>query len=202
MIIWIDCETTSLNPDLGAVWELSYAIDDSPVFSSMVRHKLEYANVDALRIGGYTERYTNPSGPTEREARAAFETAVKTALVGATFAGANPAFDAAFLRTRWRGAPWKYRLLDVETYAMAAMGLDEPPGLAVIAEHLGIVNPAPHTAAGDVETARACYRKLRDTYQALYTDPTAPSPAAAPSPSDVARKLAEAAQRHSLGVPA
>lgn len=94
-----------------------------------------------------------------------FEMAAKAALTGATIVGANPAFDTSFLRARWKGAPWHYRLIDIETYAMPALNLDRPKGLAYIAEQLGIQAPD-HTAAGDVHTLRECWRALNAHYAA------------------------------------
>jgi hypothetical protein len=92
-----------------------------------------------------------------------WEIDLRAALAGATLVAANPAFDASFLRARWHEAPWKYRLLDVETYAMPALGLDVPKGLAYIAEQLGVTAPD-HSAAADVHTLRECWRALRARY--------------------------------------
>lgn len=47
----------------------------------------------------------------------------------------------------------KYRLFDIEAYAMPALGLHEPKGLAYIAEQLGVQAPD-HSAAADVHTLR------------------------------------------------
>jgi DNA polymerase III epsilon subunit-like protein len=93
----------------------------------------------------------------------AFESALFAALKGACLVAANPAFDAAFLRARWGESPWHYRLLDVEAYAMPALNLDRPHGLAYIAEQLGVTAPD-HSAEQDVLTLRACYLKLHDNY--------------------------------------
>ena len=91
------------------------------------------------------------------------ETRLRERLQGATLVCSNPSFDEAFLRERWRETPWHHRKIDIATYAMPALGLDRPAGLATIAERLGVRAPD-HTAAGDVLTLRACYVELAARY--------------------------------------
>lgn len=83
--------------------------------------------------------------------------------------GANPAFDAAFLTARWGTAPWHFRLLDVEAYAMGALGYDRPRGLTTICDDLrahGFDIPVPgHSAAADVAATRAAFRALQGLYR-------------------------------------
>ena len=81
-------------------------------------------------------------------------------LDGATMVGVNPAFDAAMLRARWGFTPWHYRLLDVEAYAAAVLGLDHVPSLAEVCERVR-VKPGDHTTAGDVRAVREAHRVLR-----------------------------------------
>lgn len=157
-LVYLDTETTGLDPTRHQVWEIAYAVDDGPIRSTLVRHTLDNADADALDIGGYWERAT---GITNDALKAEFE--LQALLAGATLVGANPAYDAAMLRARWGRAPWHYRLLDIETYAMPALGLDVPKGLAYIASVLGVKAPD-HTAAGDVHVLRECHRKLRGIY--------------------------------------
>lgn len=164
-LVYLDTETTGLDPNKHEVWEIAYAADDGPIERSFVRHSLKAATPKALEIGRYTERFivseSLRSGP--------FEADLREELDGATLVGANPAFDAAFLRARWGETPWKYRLLDIEAYAMGALGYSEPKGLAAIADDLvalGHTIPLPdHTAAGDVECVRAAHLALRSIYK-------------------------------------
>lgn len=159
--VFLDTETTGLDPDRHEVWEIAFAVDDGPVKSQIVTHDLRCANSDALQIGGHTDRCDAFSHPTDDYW--GFEVDLQDNLRGATLVGANPAFDAGFLRVRWQDAPWRYRLLDVEAYAMPALGLTEPKGLAYIAAQLGIDQPD-HTAAQDVHVLRECWRALRRIY--------------------------------------
>ncbi len=164
--VYLDTETNGLDPSVHQVWEIAYAIDDGPVRADVVAHTLISADDDALKINGYMDR-TNHL-PTIKNAFL-FEDEVFGALDSRTVVGANPAFDAAFLRTRWGRAPWRYRMLDVEAYAMGALGYNEPQGLATIASDLqsaGWPIPDPtHRAADDVETTRACHKALLAIYE-------------------------------------
>jgi DNA polymerase III epsilon subunit-like protein len=157
--VFLDTETTGLDPNYNQIWELAYAVDEGPIYSHFLPHSPATFHPEALKVNRYEERYVAPSVGDAL----AFEAGARFYLEGATLVAANPAFDAGFLRARWGCTPWKYRLLDVEAYAMAALHLDEPKGLAYIAEQLGI--PAPdHTAAQDVATLRAAFYTLRSIY--------------------------------------
>lgn len=162
-IVYLDTETTGLDPQLHEVWEIAFAIDDGPIMSSTVSHGLRNADPKALEINRYNDRVDRRKLAYPRVAAMEFEAGVLRALEGSTLVGANPAFDAGFLQSRWGERPWKYRLLDVEAYAMPFLGLDEPKGLAYIAEQLGVTAPD-HTAAADVHTLRECHRALRAIY--------------------------------------
>jgi DNA polymerase-3 subunit epsilon len=157
--VFLDCETTGLDPNYHEVWELAYAVDEGPIHSHFLPHNAAKFQPEALNANQYLRRHI----PSTLEEALTFEHKVRGALEGATLVAANPAFDAGFLRVRWGYTPWKYRLLDVEAYAMAALHLDEPKGLAYIAAQLDLRGPD-HTAAQDVATLRAAFYRLRDIY--------------------------------------
>ncbi len=162
-LIFIDLETTGLDPARHAVWEIAWAREDGSVTSFMPHLDFaghDRADKDALRIGRFDERYWPHLGTldTERELR--------ESIRGATIVGANPAFDTAFLAARWSERPWHHRLIDIETYAMPIFGLDRPIGLAALAEMVTVRLGEPiakpdHTAAQDVRTTRAIWHALR-----------------------------------------
>jgi hypothetical protein len=167
-IVYLDTETTGLDPAIHEVWEMAWAVDDGPIRQSFLAHSGISADPKALEVGGYGARW--PSRLTHHEPEVAELTAV-LALTGNTFCAANPAFDAAFLRARWGKTPWKYRLFDIEAYAMGALGYEIPQGLKTIAADLQSLGhhdiPKPdHTAAGDVATLRACHLALKSIYGA------------------------------------
>jgi DNA polymerase-3 subunit epsilon len=166
-LVFLDTETTGLDPDRHEVWEIAYAVDDEPILSAVVPHSFANPDPKALAMNGYLDRALDV-----RPSRL-FEESVKADLDGATLIGANPAFDAAFLRARWGVTPWHHRLWDVEAYAAGVLGWDKLRGLAGIAEALremGHEIPEPdHTAAADVATLRAAFRAL----QSIATDRSA-----------------------------
>ena len=155
-LIYLDTETTGLDPHQHQVWEIAWAVEDGPVNVMQVHHSLAGADVVALRINKYVDRW-------EQAADDSLEAALRRDLRGSTLVCSNPSFDEAFLRERWRETPWHHRKIDIATYAMPALGLDRPAGLAQIAERLGVRAPD-HTAAGDVLTLRACYVELAARY--------------------------------------
>lgn len=161
-LIFLDTETTGLDPAKHEVWEIAYASLDGEIERFFVEHDVGTADPKALDLGGYHARYKHPT-PLGRIARIAHEISLRNLLRGATLVGSNPAFDAEFLSRRWDRSPWHHRLLDIATFAMPALGYDRPMGLATIAHDLGIEAPD-HTAAGDVHVLRESYRVLADTY--------------------------------------
>lgn len=160
-LLFLDTETTGLDPRVHDVWEIAFAVDDGPIRSFVLPHSLKTADPKALELNGYWERYplgAPADGPhVDPMLRAEFE--------GKTVVGANPAFDAAFLFARWGVQPWHYRMIDVESVALGFLDYDRPKGLKGIADDIrnsGHEIPEPdHTAAGDVATLRAVYRALR-----------------------------------------
>lgn len=165
-LVFLDIETTGLDPDLHEVWEVAYALEQGDPLSFVVPHTLRTADPKALELNGYHRRVVRPGeGLFGSNVQETADLHLRQALGGVTIVGANPAFDTAFLRRRWGVAPWHYRLLDVEAMAVGVLGLDRPKGLNALAEALaldGFVIPSPdHTAAGDVLTTRAVYNALR-----------------------------------------
>lgn len=158
-LVFLDTETTGLDPALHEVWEIAVAVNDGPVSSYRLPHSIATADPKALELNGYWGRANRP-GATD-----AYDLELRAMLSGATVVGANPAFDTAFLRARWGASPWHHRLIDVESMALTVLGYERPKGLHALAEDLrdrGHNIPAPdHSAAADVATTRAVYEALR-----------------------------------------
>lgn len=160
-LVFVDTETTGLDPTRHQVWELAYAVDSGPVQSGVVYHSLANADPTALRLNGYHSR----SYPQKFSDMQALEEGCRDALQGATLVAANPAFDAAFLRARWGVAPWHHRLWDIEAYAAGVLNLDSLKGLAGVAavlRDMGHKIPEPdHSAGADVTTLQSIFYTLR-----------------------------------------
>ena len=162
-LCYIDTETTGLDPRIHQPYEVCYWREDRDEPTTLLLPSdLKYADLQALRIGGYFERVL-PLLPVEMNL-AGFADMVRD-LVDVTLVGSNPAFDAAML-TRAIGAPvWHYRLINVADAAMWLFDWDRPKGLADITAELrgrGCEIPEPdHTSEGDVRTTRAVYEALR-----------------------------------------
>jgi len=162
VLCFIDTETTGLDPRIHQPYEVCIWREDKDEPSTYeLPHTLEYADQQALRIGGYHDRRFRPSS----ESPDFHVRQLVKHLNGVTLVGSNPAFDAAML-TRVIGTPvWHHRLINVAEGAMWAFGWDRPKGLADVAtacRERGYEIPEPdHTAEGDVRTTRAVYEALR-----------------------------------------
>lgn len=176
-LVFVDTETVGLEMHHD-IFEIAYAFDDEPVQSSLVSHSPIAAEEEALVVNHYYEREV---ANIPVHTGIAFEAAFMERL-GAekpTLVGANPSFDAYRLCHRWGlsqgAAPWHYRLIDVETYAIPVLDLGLPVGLNTLARRLsdsGFVVPEPnHTARGDVETVRAVYLALSTLAEQHRVDP-------------------------------
>ncbi|PXY20851.1 3'-5' exonuclease [Prauserella muralis] len=162
-VVFLDTETTGLDPLRHEVWEVAYAVNDGPIVTAYLPHSLRTADPAALEMNGYWDRAPVGMSPCFG---ALADVELRRALTGVTVVGSNPAFDTAFLRARWGVAPWHYRLLDVATYAMPVLGYDRPASLKTVTDAVranGFEVPEPdHSAAGDVETLRAVYSALAE----------------------------------------
>lgn len=168
--IYLDTETTGLNPQVHEVWEIAWAVDDGPVDQAFVPHTGLASDKVALELNGYNERHGGWSD--KWDLNADFHLWNLFDDTKATLVGANPRFDANFLSARWKARePWHYRLLDVEAYAMGALGYDKPQSLkTVVAElrDLGYkITESDHTAANDVLAVRDAHRAIQSIYDDL-----------------------------------
>jgi DNA polymerase-3 subunit epsilon len=162
-LVFVDVETTGLDPLVHDVVEIAWAVEGGEIKSYVPQHTLSGADPKALEINGYFDRDLYSQG--RRDARIDYQSTLLFDLNGATIVGSNPAFDTAFLRKKLGFAPWHHRLIDVSNVAMMVFDRLRPPGLAAIAgslRGLGHDIPEPdHTATGDVECTRVVYTALR-----------------------------------------
>jgi DNA polymerase-3 subunit epsilon len=172
-IIVVDTETTGLDPERHIVVEVAWVNLNTRVAGMFVpRHDtgvaLAGASIEALRVNRYLDRIVD----FPRDGTGSNAALLADQLQGATLAGSNPAFDAAFLASMYRKqyAPdqeceppaWHHRLLDLSAYAAGVLRLplSELPGLSTVCELLDVENEAPHTALGDARATAECFRRL------------------------------------------
>lgn len=160
-LVFIDVETTGLDPRVHQVWEIATARETGPVKVVQVAHTLEGASPEALQINRYYER-ARVIPPLES---AAVETVLRQELEGNYLVASNPIFDSSFLNARWHHKPWHHRKINVADLAMQEFGWDRPQGLAAVAlalrERGYPIDDPDHSAGTDVEVLRACYQALR-----------------------------------------
>ena len=182
--VFIDCETTGLDPARHEVWEVAMIVRDPDVGIVDQEHRLltrprdlAAAEPGALRAGRFYQRAVEiddatswvvsdePIKPVHDGWIDPYTTAFRVAALtaGAHLVGANPAFDAAHLTgllARHMLAPaWHYRLIDVEALVAGAVRWETPKSLRDSAEwlDLSIDEEALHTALGDARLARDVY---------------------------------------------
>lgn len=160
-LIFLDTETTGLDPELHEVWEIAWAVNEGPITQSLVEHSIVTADMTALKMNGYFKRV--------KQAPIRYDVLIKEVLKGNTLVCANPTFDRMMLRKRWGLEPYHYRSIDVESMAMTVFEWARPLGLKDISQELGIRGydiPEPdHSASKDVEVVREVYKALRDIQQ-------------------------------------
>lgn len=165
-LCYIDTETTGLDANIHQAYEVAWWVEDKPLLSIRLPHTLENADPVALDIGKYHERGFEPR-KLDASAKHLVEI-LKNNLYNVTLVGANPAFDAGFLK-KHVGAPWHYRLLDVETYAMPILNLDRPIGLHALTEQLRekgyVIYEPDHSATADVMCVKDVHEALIDLSQ-------------------------------------
>lgn len=164
-LVFLDTETTGLDPDRHDVWEVGLIRGDTG--EEIVWHllpDLSKADPNALRLTNYYDRVSNVHWAWTSRSYAISRIAELTA--GKHIVGAVPSFDANFLDRLMRAngyAPaWHYHLVDVEALAAAKLGLEPPWDTKAMSAALGIVTPEEdrHTAMGDARWAKLVYEAV------------------------------------------
>jgi DNA polymerase III alpha subunit (gram-positive type) len=171
-LIFLDTETTGLDPNLHEIWEIAWAVNNGDIQSDVVPHSIVTADPNALTMNGYYDRVHYVDQGANVDMR------VREALKGNTLVCANPTFDRMMLRRRWGLEPYHYRSIDIESMAVGILQYERPLGLKDIRrdlDALGFVIAEPdHTAAKDVEVLRDCYHALRDVQTRYFNNARTP----------------------------
>lgn len=157
-LVFVDTETTGLDPSVDKMVELTYAVEDGPLKTLYFGVRSVPTFIDDLTK--FTERGIDKMPEaTEDEINEFWD-----ACNGNTMVAANPAFDKGFINKRglWN---FHYRMLDIESYAMARLGLDQIPSMFQIVQELekrGYTLTQPdHSSYNDVKALREAYKILR-----------------------------------------
>lgn len=182
-LVFADIESTGTDPTRHHLWEIGLIVrtnGQDREYCWQVRPDLSTADPMALKIGRYYERIgihykpvgvaqitTHPRHSTPSSVTAGEVASDVAALLdGAVLAAANVTFDAAFLaaflRANGQAPAWDYHLLEIESYAAGAIGMQPPWKLDKLAAALGI----PPLAVDQRHTALADARLARDVFDA------------------------------------
>lgn len=156
--VFADVETTGLDSRTDKLVELTYAVEDGPLNTLFFGVKEVPDFIDKLTK--FTERrvaFEPPAGIGEQLEFAA-------AMLGNTLVAANASFDRDFLKENglWTG---HYRMLEIESYAMAKLNLNQVPSMNEIYDMLverGYTLTRPdHSSYNDVKALREAFNILR-----------------------------------------
>ncbi len=159
--VFVDTETTGLDPEKDLLVELSYAVNTGPIKTLYFGRYEVPEFIDNLI--GFTKRGIAGRVSSPREFSNFY-----SAGVDATMVAANPTFDAGFLQ-EYKGFdlfPFHYRMVDLSAYAMGVLNLDAMPGQAEIVSMLregGHDIPEPdHSSYNDVAALQASFYALKN----------------------------------------
>ena len=179
-VVFVDCETTGLDPDRHEIWELALIVDGEEK-DWILNVDLKRADSEALRVGRFYERYIEQRDGSLRHYPGEVAVQVATLTANRHLVGINPAFDAAFL-TRFLAdqgyvPAWHYHVIDVKALAFGYLEGElranslklkpwshgsDPWSTSALAEGLGLALEQfdRHTALGDARLAKAMYQAV------------------------------------------
>jgi len=157
-MIFVDTETTGLDDEHDDLVELTYASRDSEP------HTLWFGVTEVPEFIDNLIGFTKRGISGRRSDHFEVEEFLKVSD-GATMVAAVPAFDQGFINKAglWR---FHYRTLDIQSYAMAKLGLSDVPSmkdLATFFENEGYELTQPdHTSRNDVLAMREMFLLLEN----------------------------------------
>ena len=157
--VFVDTETTGLDPKNDKLVELTYAVENEKPVTLFFGVKKVPAFIDDLTKFSERKVYDEPEA-----SKVDIHDFLK-ASDGNTMVAANPSFDKGFLEANLL-FNFHYRMLDVQSYAMARLDLDYMPSMNEIASLLselgyrGFTKPD-HSSRNDVLFMREAFNVLR-----------------------------------------
>lgn len=173
-LLFVDIETTSLDPETGEIWEVGMIIRDGGEALDMELRAfldvtLEHADPISLSIGRFHERHhqgnTDPRvDPDQIHSQADFAEVFAAISHGAYLVGNVVSFDEERLRRLLRRhgivPSWNYHLVDVEAMIAGKLGIEPPWKSTSLSEALGVPVLSPkraHLALNDARWSRDLY---------------------------------------------
>jgi DNA polymerase III epsilon subunit-like protein len=177
-LIFLDTESTGLDPDRHETWEVAAIVRDldNPDHTDDTEyHWFLYVNLDkadliALNIGRYFERHPTMLDSNQHPVcwnDTSFAREFFLLSIGAHIVGAVPDFDTRFLSKILRRnnllAAWHYHLVCVENLAAGKLGMEPPWKSDEVFAKLGYntdtdeYRAGKHTAMGDARVVRDIY---------------------------------------------
>lgn len=173
-IVSLDLETTGLDERVHEAWEVALVTEggEETCYQFPLRKPMKYASLEALRIGGFVDRYqcqgksdAYQEGSSTRFAESTAAHHLRVRTDGATLMGCAIQFDMRFLaellRAHGQEPSWHHRGLDLGSYAAGAVGEPEPLRSADMAKRFAR-NDEAHTALGDARWNWQVYRYLQE----------------------------------------
>lgn len=157
-LIFVDTETTGLDHETDELIELTWARRQGE--PETLWFGIEEVSSFIDNLIGFTKR-----GIAGRRSDNFAVERFLAASENATMVAANPAFDMGFIKAQglWR---FHYRMLDIESYAMAKLELTEVPGLNTVFEILkgdgAKITQPDHTSRNDVLAMREAFLILEN----------------------------------------
>lgn len=179
-LCFIDTETTGLDPHKRVVWELAMIRREPdgteiPITLQveLTNREMAQADPEALKIGGFEERYD----PIQAHSKRVVAAYIREFTDGAHIVAACPDFDVhglqGILDSVGELGQWDYHLIDVRTFAqgvfLTKLGegsvndesweFDWPAEGTLMAEFLGVTlsEEDEHTAFGDADYVKRFY---------------------------------------------
>lgn len=175
-LVYVDIETTGLDPQRHEMYEISLAKDEGgtkrKLYYWIEPQSLELASASALEVGRYHERKTEIEAVVVgRDERRLVAERIATFTAGCHFVGAKPAFDADFIQAfLWDNGQiplWHHRMIDVESMVIGLLPQEtggRPVGVKDLLEFFGdsiVINPEyRHTAKGDRIAVEQIYARM------------------------------------------
>lgn len=156
--VFVDCETTGLDCKKDKLVEVTYAVENEEPVTLFFGVKKVPAFIDDLT------KFSARGVDKEPEATDEQKETFRKLLMNQTMVAGNPKFDVGFLEENGLYTA-HYRTLDVQSYAMAKLGLDYMPSMNDIFNLLKLrgfkFTEPDHSSRNDVLFMREAFNILR-----------------------------------------